>query len=255
MIRVIVAGGCGRIGGEVAKLISMTKDMKLSGILERKDHPEIGKPFYDVEVLSDISLLIDKADVVVDFTSPHALLDLLETLKELSVPVISGTTGLGTDDIAKLKEFSKNKAILWSPNMSTGVNLLFRLVEQAASSLRDYDVEILEMHHRHKKDAPSGTAKKLEEIVKRARRITKILYGREGITGERAEDELAVLALRAGDVAGEHTVFFATEGERLELTHRASSRLAFAKGTLKAIRFIVGRPKGFYEYSDILEEN
>lgn len=255
MIRVIVAGGCGRIGGEVARLVSKTKDMRLSGIIERTDHPEIGKMFSDTLVLSDISSLLDKSDVVVDFTSPQSLLSLLKKLKESSLPIISGTTGLTPDDLKELKKHSENKAVLWSPNMSTGVNLLFKLVGQAASSLKDYDIEILEMHHRHKKDAPSGTAKMLEEIVKRERRITKTLYGREGLTGERDADELAVLALRAGDIAGEHTIFFATEGERLELTHRASSRLAFAQGTLKAIRFIVGRPKGLYGYSDILEEN
>lgn len=261
MIKVIVAGGLGRMASEVCRLINDSEDMELAGIVESPGHPDTGKDLLGVKVTSDIGSLLSKADVVVDFTSPDGLATLLKALKGTTLPLVSGTTGLGESDMATLRESANERAILWSPNMSLGVNLLFKLAADAARFLGDYDVEILEMHHRHKKDAPSGTAKKLAEIIKRERGITKTVYGREGMTGERDPGELGVLALRGGDVAGEHTVYFAQEGERIELTHRASSRLAFARGTLEAVRFIIGRPAGLYEFSalfepsDILEEN
>jgi len=254
MIRVVVAGGCGRMAGGVARLVSETEDMELAGIVERPDHSDIGKSRYGVEITADLGSLLKEADAVVEFTSPSGLLEILEGMKGSSIPLVSGTTGLSDAEFERLKESARDRAILWSPNMSVGVNLLFKLAAEATKALPDYDTEIVEMHHRYKKDAPSGTAKKLAEIVKDNRKITKTIYGREGHTGERASDELAVLALRGGDVAGEHTLYFATEGERLELTHRASSRLAFAKGALKAIRFIAPKPRGFYQFADILEE-
>jgi len=254
MIRVIVAGGCGRMAGEVARLVSEAEDMELVGIAERADHPEIGKSRYGVDITAELASLLEKADVVVEFTSPEGLFQIIETMRPSRLPLVSGTTGLSEEDLNRLKESAAERAILWAPNMSTGVNLMFKLAAEVTRALPDYDVEIVEMHHRHKKDAPSGTAKKLAGIIKANRRITKVIYGREGYTGERAPDELAVLALRGGDVAGEHTLYFATEGERLELVHRASSRLAFAKGTLKAIRFIAHKPKRFYQFADILED-
>jgi len=242
------------MAGRVARLVAEAEDMELAGIVERKDHSDIGKSRYGVEITADLGSLLKEADAVVEFTSPSGLLEILEGMKGSSIPLVSGTTGLSDAEFDRLKEGAEERAILWAPNMSVGVNLMFKLAAEATRALPDCDVEIVEMHHRHKKDAPSGTAKKLAEIVKDNRKITKTIYGREGHTGERASDELAVLALRGGDVAGEHTLYFATEGERLELTHRASSRLAFAKGTLQAIRFIAHKPKGFYQFADILEE-
>ena len=253
MIRVTVIGGAGRMAGEVARLVSETSDLELVGIVDKKGHPFIGSLVYGVEVSDDVREAISRSNVAVEFTSPEGLADILDQLKGTTIPLVSGTTGLSEHLFARLKEEGKNRAVLWAPNMSVGVNLLFKLAGEVTKALPDYDVEILEMHHKHKKDAPSGTAKKLAEIIKEDRKIKKLVYGREGKTGERALDEMAVLALRGGDVAGEHTVYFATEGERLELTHRASSRLAFARGTLRAIRFIAHKPKGFYQFADILE--
>lgn len=255
MIRVAVAGGCGRMGSEVAKLVRTAPDMELSGIVERKNHPGLGTMHFDVEVIHGVRPLLRDLDVLVDFTSPDGLMELLEEIKDSSVSLVSGTTALTEREFGALRTQARHAPVLWSPNMSLGVNLLFKLTAQAAHALKGYDVEILEMHHRHKKDAPSGTARRLAEIVKEEHKTGKMIYGREGMTGERDPDEIGVLALRAGDVAGEHTLFFATEGERLELTHRASSRLCFARGTLEAIRFVVGREPGFYEYRALLEEN
>lgn len=243
------------MGSEVAKLVRTARDMELRGIVERGDHPDKGRMHCDVEVTASVKSMLAELDVVVDFTSPRGLSLLLEQMKDSGVALVSGTTALSEEEFEKLRTRAKQAPVLWSPNMSLGVNLLFKLAAQAARTLKDYDVEILEMHHRHKKDAPSGTAKKIAEIVKQEKKITTMLYGREGETGERQPGEMAVLALRGGDTAGEHTLYFATDGERLELTHRASSRLCLARGTLEAIRFILGRPNGLYEYRAILEEN
>jgi 4-hydroxy-tetrahydrodipicolinate reductase len=147
--------------------------------------------------------------------------------------------------------------IVLAPNMSIGVNLLFKLVEQAAKTLRDkgFDIEVIEMHHRYKKDAPSGTAVKIVDILKKETEIQKVVYGREGLIGERSNKEIGVFALRGGDVVGEHTVIFATMGERIELTHRATSRDIFAKGALEAAKWIVGKPNGLYDMQDVLGLN
>lgn len=254
MIRVTVVGGAGRMGGSVAEQVFRARDMELAGIVEREDNPNVGAELFGVLVTSELRPLIIESNVIVEFTSPQGLVDILNQLEGSTVPLISGTTGLSDAELEAIKEEGKNRPVLWSPNMSVGVNLLFKMAGDAAKALPDYDVEIVEMHHRHKKDAPSGTAKKLADIVREVRSISKIIYGREGRIGKRKPDEMAVLSLRCGDVAGEHTVYFATEGERVELTHRASSRLAFAQGTLRAIRFIVHKPKGFYQFADILED-
>ncbi|MBN2379240.1 4-hydroxy-tetrahydrodipicolinate reductase [candidate division WOR-3 bacterium] len=255
MIRVAVAGGAGRMAGDVARMVAEAPDMELSSILERDDHPDIGKVCHGAEITSDLAGFLEKTDVVVEFTSPRGLVYILEKIKNSPLPLVSGTTGLSEGEFEKLTQAAKQRAVFWAPNMSLGVNLLFKLAAKVAKALPDYDVEIVEMHHRHKKDAPSGTAKKLAEIVSGSREVSKTIYGREGHTGERSPDELAVFALRGGDVAGEHTLYFVTEGERIELTHRASSRMAFAKGCLKAIRFIVNKPEGFYDYAALLEDN
>lgn len=242
------------MAGEVTKLVADIPDLELVGIVERKRHPDIGKTMHNVAVSDDLCSLLKETDVLVEFTSPEGLSDVLDALEGSSVPLISGTTGLSDKQFERLKKQAMQRAVLWSPNMSVGVNLLFRLAGDAARLLSDYDVELVEMHHRHKKDAPSGTARRLAEIVNNNRRIEKLIYGREGHTGERKPNEMGVFAMRGGDVAGEHTLYFATEGERIELTHRAASRLAFARGTLRAIRFIASKPKGFYQFSDILED-
>jgi 4-hydroxy-tetrahydrodipicolinate reductase len=242
------------MGGEVTRLVALADDMELIGIVERQGHPIMGWEMDGADVTDNLEPLISQSNVIVEFTSPDSLEKILDELEGTTVPMVSGTTGLSSSQLARLKTEGKNRAVLWSPNMSAGVNTLFNLVAQATRALPDYDVEIVEMHHRYKKDAPSGTAAKIAEIVSANRDISEVIHGRKGHTGERERDQLGIHALRGGDVAGEHTVYFLTDGERIELTHRASSRLALARGALMAIRFLAFKPPGFYQYSDILED-
>jgi len=197
----------------------------------------------------------DKADVLVDFSFPsssarHALL-----AAELKKPIVVGTTGLNREEKDSLKKASARTAVLCSPNMSMGVNILDAAIGRIAKALANYDIEIIETHHAQKKDAPSGTALRLAETAAAARGVhldNAAVYGRKGNTGERTPGQIGVHAVRAGDVVGDHTVIFASEGERLELTHRASNRDCFALGALRAAQWIAKRPPGLYDMRDVL---
>jgi len=258
MIKVAVTGGKGRMGSLIANLVLQDKDFKLVGVTEKKTTEVIGKEFsVGVKFYSSIKEIPEKPDVVIDFTLPEATLALLEEAKELKTALVIGTTGFSEEEKKKIEETASEIPIVFSPNMSLGVNLLFKLVAQVTRALKDkgYDVEIFEIHHRFKKDAPSGTAIRLAEIV--AENLGKDLsevavYGRKGIVGERKPDEVGVLSARMGDVVGDHTVFFATLGERLELTHRATSRETFARGALVAAKWVVGKGAGLYTMFDVL---
>jgi 4-hydroxy-tetrahydrodipicolinate reductase len=253
MIKVIIVGAGGRMGKEVSDLISRQSDMEVVGGVEVKGHPEIGKPLGKGNIVGDLKEIAEKADVVVEFALAGGTLKNLEIAAKFKKPYIIGTTGFSEREMAAIETASKKIPVVFSPNFSIGVNLLFKLTEEAAKILGDsFDAEIVEVHHNKKKDAPSGTAKKLAEILKNSKKSKKIVYGREGIVGERSKDEIGVLSVRAGDVVGEHTVIFAQEGERVELVHRATSRLAFAQGVIKAIRFIIGKPAGFFGMKDVV---
>jgi len=258
MIRVAVTGAKGRMGSLIASLTLQDKDFKLVGVTEKETTGVIGKEFLQgVKFYSSIKEIPEKPDVVIDFTLPEATLKLLEEAKELKTALVIGTTGFLEEERKKIEETAKEIPIVFSPNMSLGVNLLFKLVAEVTKALKDkgYDIEIFEIHHRFKKDAPSGTAMRLAEII--AENLGKDLseiavYGRKGIVGERKSDEIGVLAARMGDVVGDHTVFFATLGERLELTHRATSRETFARGALVAAKWVVGKEAGLYTMFDVL---
>lgn len=241
------------MGKTVAELISRQPDMELMGGVEVKGHPDVGKPLGKGKIVDDLWEIIENGDAVVEFAFPAATLKNLEVATQFNKPYIIGTTGFSEGELAGIKTISQKIPVISSPNFSIGVNLLFKLTEEAAKILGEsFDVEIIEVHHNQKKDAPSGTAKKLAEILQKTKNIKKIVFGREGITGERSKDEIGVLSVRAGDVVGEHTVIFAQEGERLELVHRATSRLAFAQGVIKAVRFIIGKPPGLYGMDAII---
>jgi 4-hydroxy-tetrahydrodipicolinate reductase len=203
----------------------------------------------------DLRPVMDAADVVVDFSSHHATRGLLELAAAKGKPVVIGTTGHAPSEKAELLALAGKVPCVWSGNFSVGINLLYALTRRAARTLgEDFDAEVIEMHHRLKKDAPSGTAARLLEIILEERKLDRaaLRHGREGITGERRRDEVGVHSLRGGDVIGDHTVIFAGAGERIELTHRASDRAVFAQGALRAAEWVAFRKPGVYDMQDVL---
>ena len=198
---------------------------------------------------------IDACDVIIDFSSHRATEALLELALAHKKPIVIGTTGHSAEEKTRLLGLAQQVPCVWAGNFSIGVNLLFALTRRASAILgSDYDIEVVEMHHRFKKDAPSGTAARLLEIIMEERKLTAaaLRHGREGITGERKPTEIGIHALRGGDVVGDHTVMFAAMGERLELTHKASDRGVFARGSLRAAQWLVGRKAGLYDMQDVL---
>jgi 4-hydroxy-tetrahydrodipicolinate reductase len=209
----------------------------------------------ETDVGDDLRAALAKADAVIDFSSPAGTEALLQHAISLRKPVVIGTTGHEASERRRLFQLAAGVPCVWAGNFSVGVNLLFALTRRAAAVLgSDYDAEVVEMHHRFKKDAPSGTAARLLEIILEERRLgaEALRHGREGLTGERKPTEVGVHALRGGDVVGDHTVMFAALGERVELTHKASDRGIFARGAVRAAQWVVGRPPGVYDMQDVL---
>lgn len=258
MVKVAVTGAKGRMGSLVSNLALQDRNLKLVGVTEQPNSESIGKEFSNgVKFYPSLGKILEKPDVVIDFTVPKATLNLLDEAKKIKTALVIGTTGFTDDQKQRIEETAKSIPIVLSPNMSLGVNILFKLVDEVTKALKGkgYDVEILEIHHRFKKDAPSGTAKRLAEIV--VENLGKDLdetavYGRKGFVGKRKADEIGIMSGRMGDVVGDHTVFFATTGERLELTHRATSRKTFARGAIVAAKWLVGKEPGLYSMFDVL---
>ncbi|MFH1563339.1 MAG: 4-hydroxy-tetrahydrodipicolinate reductase [Nitrospirota bacterium] len=265
MIKVIVTGVCGRMGGMIAKLVCEQADMELIGAIERQGLLAIGTDAGEkvgfgkigIPISERLEEVIASGEVVIEFTNPETTINHLEIAASNHKAIVIGTTGLDEIQIARIKELSRAIPIVFAPNMSIGVNLLFKLVGEVAKVLGDdYEVEIIEAHHHHKKDAPSGTALKLGKVI--ADNLNRdfnqvVVYGRQGQTGERKKDEIGIFAVRMGDVVGEHTVIFGSEGERLELIHRAHSRLTFVQGAVKAARFVATASPGLYDMQDVLK--
>ena len=208
-----------------------------------------------VDVGDDLVGALASCEVVVDFSSPLATRTVLELAVAKKKPIVLGTTGHSAPEKAQLLALASNVSCVWAGNFSVGVNLLFALSRRAAAVLgSDYDAEVVEMHHRFKKDAPSGTAERLLEIIREERKLgpDALRHGRHGITGERTPTEIGIHSLRGGDVVGDHTVIFAALGERLELTHKASDRGIFARGALRAAQWVVAQPPGVYDMQDVL---
>ena len=264
MIKLAVAGAAGRMGRTILALARQDKSFQIVGGLENIDSPNLGEDIgsllggspLGVSLVYEPSQILKEADVLIDFTHPSATLKNLKAALASKTSYILGTTGLNDSILSALKKASKTISIVQSPNMSIGVNLLFKLAEITSGALDEsYDIEIAEIHHRHKKDAPSGTAMKLLEIMAKARKrdLKKdTIYGREGEVGARPKGKIGVLALRGGDVVGDHTVSFLGDGERVELVHKASSRDAFAKGALHAAKFVAGKKAGLYNMLQVL---
>ncbi|WP_457611732.1 4-hydroxy-tetrahydrodipicolinate reductase [Methanocaldococcus sp.] len=265
MIKVAVTGAMGRMGSGIIKTILNQEDLKLVAAFEAPNNPNIGKDVGELLGLGKINVKLEssenldrvlretKPDVLVDFTIAHACVENVKIAAKNKVKLVIGTTGF-TEEQKKemLKAINENKvAAVISENFAIGVNIFFKALEFLSKKLGDYDIEIVEMHHRYKKDAPSGTALKAAEII-RKNRGGYFVFGRKGMTGERKKEEIGIHALRGGDVVGEHTVIFAGDGERLEITHRASSRQAFINGVILAIRFVYEKDKGVYDTFDVL---
>lgn len=259
--RVAVLGANGRMGRAVVRLAhegGMTIVAAIGVGDEGRDAGELaGVGAIGARLTPDVaSIAASGAEVLVDFSTPAVLARACGACEEGKIAIVSGTTGLDAAGTSALDAAAKSVAVLWEPNMSVGVHVLSELIARAVTALGDgYDLEIVEAHHRRKVDAPSGTALRLAEVAAAARAgagSTRFVTGREGAPGARSPGEIGVLAMRGGDVIGDHTAFFLGDGERIELTHRASSRDLFARGALRAGRWLVGRPAGRYRLGDVL---
>jgi 4-hydroxy-tetrahydrodipicolinate reductase len=252
-LRVAVTGVAGRMGKALREAIAARDDMVLAAAVERQGHELMGQKLDGVRVRDWVEEALGEVDVVIDFSTSDATARYADQAAAEGVPFVSGTTGLDDRARAALRRAAERIPVLWAPNMSVGVNLLFRLVELAARALGpEYDPEIIEIHHRYKVDAPSGTAMRLAEILRDVRQAN-LIFGREGAPGVRPRNEVGVHAVRAGDIVGDHTVLFAAQGERLELTHRVHSRSTLAEGALRAAKALTTRPPGLYSMADVLD--
>ena len=244
-IKLVISGCCGRMGSRIASLAVQGKTFRLVGAVEAPGHERLGRPFMTGHhqspvITDDAQGAFRDGEVVIEFTAPAVTVAHAKLSGALRIPMVIGTTGLSDGELKRLRAASRRIPIVFSPNMSLGVNVLFELVRIAAQRLgQAYDIEVVEAHHRHKKDAPSGTAKRLAQVLADARR--------------QPVGAIPVHAVRAGDIIGDHTVILAGPSERLELVHRAHSRDVFAQGALTAARFVIGRKPGWYDMADVLE--
>ncbi len=264
MIRAVVIGAAGKMGQRLVCAVAASEDFKLTGATERPGHPAMGKDAgtsagideQGVKIQAELEPLLKDADVVIDFTAPEVSAETARVAAKSGRAVVIGTTAVKGENLKKIEDAAKKIPLMLAPNMSTGVNLLFHLVKRAAEVLgEEFDLEIVETHHRMKKDAPSGTAVRLADILAGVRGVKldqAARYHREGMIGERPKKEIGIQTLRAGDIVGEHTVLMAGPGERLEFTHRAHSRDTFAHGAIRAARWLVKQKPGLYSMQDFL---
>lgn len=263
-MKIIVSGAAGRMGRAILENLYQTEGLSLGAALEKKDHPLLGNDAGALIGIGSWGVMVAdqsgnqslKGDVIIDFTYPEATLSLVQKACSKQTPMVIGTTGFTKEDEETFKEAAIKIPIVLSPNMSIGVNVMYKLIADAAQALDDsYDIEISEIHHRHKKDAPSGTALRMGTVLAGARGKSLHQVGRfsrEGTIGPRPKEEIGIQTLRGGDVVGEHTVIFAGPGERIEVTHRAHSRNNFARGALLAAQWIVNQPPGLYDMMNVL---
>lgn len=262
-LRITVAGASGRMGRMLVEAVVGAPDLRLHGALDVPGSPALGQDAAaflgresGVAITDDLTRGLTGADVLVDFTRPAGTLAHLARCRELGVKAVIGTTGFDDAQKAQIAEFARHTAIMMAPNMSVGVNVVLQLLATAARALHEgYDIEIIEAHHRHKVDAPSGTALKMGEVVATALgRDLKdcAVYAREGVTGERDPSTIGFATVRGGDIVGDHTVLFAGTGERIEITHRSSSRVTYAQGSLRAARFLADKATGLFSMNDVL---
>jgi len=262
-IQIAIAGSSGRMGRMLIEAVANTDDCVLSGALDVASSPALGQDAAaflgrpsGVAITSDLAKGLAGARVLIDFTRPEGTLAHLAACREHGVAAVIGTTGFSDAQKAEIAEHARHIGIMMAPNMSVGVNVVMKLLDMAARALNQgYDIEIIEAHHRHKVDAPSGTALKMGEVVADAlgRNLQECaVYGREGVTGERDPSTIGFATVRGGDIIGDHTVLFAGTGERIEISHKSSSRATYAQGSLRAARFLASRGPGLFDMNDVL---
>jgi len=264
MINIIIAGAAGRMGSRIIGIINETEGVALSGAFEHPENPFIGQDAGQaagigetgIKICDSLDEVIKSGDVLIDFTLPEATMENLKKAASEGIAAVIGTTGFSDENLKEIKEITENSRCVLAPNMSVGVNVMFKIAAEMAKILgEDYDIEIIEAHHRLKKDAPSGTAvglaKRLADATDRDLDKTAV-YARKGIIGERTDEEIGIQTIRAGDITGDHTVLFGGIGERLELTHRAHNRDNFARGAVRAAKWIVNQTAGLYGMQDVL---
>lgn len=264
MTRIAVVGASGRMGLCLIRAAAFADKAELAVAASRPESLSIGKDAGElagmsplaVKVVDNLAAAVDQFDVLIDFTRPEPSLEFVEICRQAGKSIVIGTTGFTDEQKQRISDASRQVPIVMAPNMSVGVNLSLKLLEMAAKIMGDYtDIEIVEAHHRHKVDAPSGTALRMGEVI--ASTLGRDLkdcaiYGREGVTGERDRKTIGFSTIRAGDIVGEHTVMFADEGERIEITHKASSRMTFATGAVRAAIWLKDKPNGLYDMQDVL---
>jgi len=264
MIKVVVAGAAGRMGCRLVSLVRESSALTLAGALEGTGHQSLGDDagitagagHAGIPITDDLAALMKQGEVVIDFSAPRATLEHLRIVAQHRRAMVIGTTGFSVSELDELKSLAQQIPCVFSPNMSVGVNLIYKIIGEMAKTLGDeYDIEVIEAHHRLKKDAPSGTALKMAEILAQSvnRDLNQVgVYARKGLIGERVRDEIGIQTIRAGDIVGDHTVLFGGMGERIEVTHRASSRDTFARGALRAAQWVVPQHPGLYDMIDVL---
>jgi 4-hydroxy-tetrahydrodipicolinate reductase len=260
---IAIAGASGRMGRMLAQAIAEAPDCQLAGALDMAGSAHLGEDATGftgrpcgVLITADVSHGLQPAKVLIDFTRPEGTMAYLAACRHLGVQMVIGTTGFSPAQLAEIEAASRDIGIVMAPNMSVGVNVTLKLLEMAAKALSSgYDIEIMEAHHKHKVDAPSGTALKMGEVIAQAQgRDLKdcAVYERYGHTGARVANSIGFSTIRGGDIVGDHTVMFATEGERIEITHKSSSRATYAHGSLRAVRFLAGKQSGLFDMFDVL---
>ncbi len=264
MVNIGIAGAAGKMGSRIAALSAEYQGLRLAGAFERKGHKDAGRDIglitgsgeTGIRLADSLEAIIDDVDLIVDFTSVETTKENLRTAAGRGKAMIVGTTGFTREDMKEVEAASRSIPCVMASNMSLGVNLLLKVLQDVARALGDdYDIEIIEAHHRMKKDAPSGTAMKMAQVIADAvdRNLDDVaVFARKGIIGPRTKKEIGIQTVRAGDIVGEHTVIFGGLGERIEITHKASSRDTFARGALKAALWLAGKPAGLYDMQDVL---
>lgn len=262
-VALAVSGACGRMGQRVIQLAYSDPIFTLAAALEKPDHPSLGKdvgemtglPPRGIPITAELPLS-KHIDVVIDFSLPEGTMHVLDACVARRIPIVIATTGHTSEQRQRIRAATHETAVLQAPNLSLSMNLLFKLVQDAAVALkgRDFDVEIVEKHHRFKKDAPSGTALHIAGLIQKGMGQARLRHGREGVVGERPHEEIGIHAIRTGDNVGEHCIIFSTMGETLEITHRANSRDCYARGALQAAMYLANRAAGWYAMEDVLAE-